>query len=192
MKKLATLLLFLTVPLWAVKVDPNCKGFDTTRKREMVECFDFGGVYPQLERINIDGHKKKCVKLEMGGEYPVLKTFSFDGSFGKFDGELTGSFPMLESVDVKVTTNKVSLDLRGEFAKDCNIIITGTTADVTLNLPKTVGLDIKTKTAMNGKVKAEMLKKKGMFTKKRFRANQGADVTLTLYVEVTDGQITLL
>lgn len=193
MKKLLVILLFvMTAPLWAVKVNPNCRGFDTARKREQVELFDFGGLYPQLERINIDGHKKKCVELDLTGEYPVLKNITFDGSFGKFTGELTGSFPVLTDLDVKVTSNQVKLDLRGHFGQDCNILITGTTADVTLHLPKDVGLDIKTKTSMKGKVKADHLKKKGLFRKKRFCSNLEAPVTLTLFIEVSDGQITLL
>ena len=191
-KKIATLFLILSTPLWALKVDPNCRGFDNKRKTEQVEVLDFAGIFPQLSKINIDARKKKCVELELTGEYPLLKSINFDGSFGRLDANLTGSFPVLTDVDVKVTSNKITMDLRGEWTQNCNIIITGTSADITLNLPKTVGLDIKTKTTLQGKVKAEHLKKQGRFTKKRFTCNPDADVQLTLYLEVTDGQITLL
>lgn len=190
-KKIATFFLLLSFPLWALKVDPNCRGFDNQKKTEQIDRYDFAGLFPKLEKINIDAHKRKYVELELTGEYPLLKSICFDGSFGRFDGNLTGSFPLLTDIDVKVTSNKVNLDLRGDWTQDCNIIITGTSADITLNLPKTVGLDIKTKTAPRGKVTSDWLKKKGLLNKKRFVANPDADVQLTLYVEVTDGQIKL-
>ncbi len=193
MKKLiATLLILSFAPLCAAKIDPNHRKFDTSRKTQQVERYDFDGTYPQLEDVYIDAHKKKNVELKMEGEYPVLRNVTYDGSFGRVRADLTGSFPVLTDVDFKVTSSRVDLDLRGQWGSDCNIIVTGTSANVTIKLPDDVALDIKTKTTARGKAKCDKLKKKGLFTKKRFQGGpEDADVTLTIYVEVTDGQITL-
>lgn len=185
-------LLMLTMPLLALRIDPDAKGFDNHVKKRQVEVYDFSGLYPHLENIDIDAIRKKNVEFDLSGTYPLLRSICYEGSFGAFDGLFTGSYPLLDEIKFKVTSCRMKFDLRGQWEKDCEITITGTDADFTLQLPKDVGLVIHTQRKIQGKVIVpDTLKKKGHFLKKSFYANEGADVTLTLNLVVTTGQITL-
>ncbi|MCP5469090.1 MAG: hypothetical protein H7A36_01110 [Chlamydiales bacterium] len=189
----ATFFLILAAPLLAVRVDPTSKGFDNHEKRQHVDTFDFSGLYPHLENIDIDAVRKKNVEIDLSGEYPLLHSICYDGTFGMCKGLLTGTFPMLSDIDITVTSNKVKLDLRGDWQKNCEINIRGTSADIVLELPKSVGLDIYAKRSVSGKISAkDGLKKKGFGQlRKHFVANPDAEVTLTLNLEVTSGTIVL-
>ncbi len=191
-KKLTAIFLILAAPLLAIKINPSATGFDDHKKRHYVDSYDFSGLFPHLENIDIDAHKKKCVEVDMSGEYPLLRSFCFDGSFGTFDGMLTGSFPLLSELEFSVTDNNMKIDLRGDWQKDCDITLVGRDAEVVIKLPKGVGLDIRTKTATRGKVVAEGLKKKGFgFNKKRFLVHPEAEITLHLDLQIANGRIIL-
>ncbi|MCH9609658.1 MAG: hypothetical protein S4CHLAM45_00460 [Chlamydiales bacterium] len=187
------LCLFLSAPLLAIKADPDSTTFERRERNHRVDVYDFKGDYPHLEKIDIDGRRKKCVELHLTGTYPLLKRLSYEGGFGTLMGEITGDFPNLTHVEVLCGAADMDLDFTGTWHKSCTINIRGLTENIAIKLPDDVGLIIHTKTALKGKVISHKeLKKKGFF--KRTYTNEIAEtapITLTLNIEATEGVILL-
>lgn len=159
-----------------------------------VDQFDFSGEWPNLGKIEIDGKRKKRVEIDLSGTYPLLQKISFEGGFGVLDGQLTGEYPELESVQFLCGARKISLDLTAKWKKNCEIVVVGTTEDITLLLPPTVNLVVDTKVALKGKVFVEGLTKanRSFLRKKYEKILDDADaVTLHIHVETSDGNIFL-
>lgn len=198
MKYFLIALAFLIGPaLFAESIDHNASSFSQReRPRERVDTYDFSGIFPNLENIDIDAKRKKRVEFDLSGEYPLLTSVNYEGSFGHLNGKLTGQYPALTLVNLFCTNCAMQLDLSGAWQRSCEINIIGQKEDVMLTLPEGVGLIIHTKTAPSGKVVAkEGLKKQGVFHiwKKTYQNDlaETADIVLTLYVETTAGKIFL-
>lgn len=195
MRSALILFLFTVSPLFANTVDPSATSFEL-RGKQRVDVFDFPGVYAHLKNIDIDGTRKKKVELFLKGEYPLLESIEYEGGFGTLKGALTGKFPLLESVNFLCKNCAMDFDLTGDWEQNCHIVIQGLKEDITLTLPKNVGLVIHTKTAPKGKVINQCdLKKKGWLgiLNKTFynEASETEDLVLTLDIITTDGRIIL-
>jgi hypothetical protein len=190
---------FLAAPLYAehFKADPTARSYASgVQKRHRVDTFDFSGIFPELEHIDIDATRKKNVSLDLTGEYPQLTSINYRGSFGKLTGSLTGKFPLLSQINLLCTSCGMDLDLNARWQQSCVINIQGQDEDITLNLPKDVGLVIHTKTKAKGKVvPCEELKKKNRFGifNKIFENDlaETSPIVITLNVELADGRIIL-
>lgn len=187
---------FLTVAsLYAEvsKIDPDATAYKLKEKK-WVDTFDFTGVYPNLEEIEIDAKKKYRVEMLLTGEYPVLEQIEYHGGYGILKGKLTGHFPQVEEVVIDCNNAQINLDLRGEWEKDCHITIRGTTGDIALKLPKNIGVVAHTK-LKGGKVISSHLVKQGRGWRNKTFVNElvGHEdtITLTLDVESTKGSILL-
>lgn len=196
---LITFLLLLASPLCAERfsADRSARGYESGQpKKHRVDVFDFDGQYPELEHINIDAKRKKNVEFHLTGTYPELEMVNYEGSFGTLSGKLTGDFPKLAIVNFLCTNCAMQLDLGTTWKRTCEINIRGADQDIVLTLPKDVGLEIRTKVAIKGKViPCEGLKKKeklGMLKKTYFNdLAETADVVLIIHIELADGRIIL-
>ena len=189
--------IFLLFPIFLSAVDHSARTFEERRPvRHRVDTYDFSGIFPNLENIEIDAKRKKSVELDMTGEYPLLTHVNYEGSFGKLRGSLTGDFPLLELISVSCGSCAMDLDLRGSWQRSCEISICGLREDIVLTLPSDVGLVVHTRTKPAGKVIAsEGLKKQGWFhvLSKTYQNAlvDTADVVLTLTIETSEGNIIL-
>lgn len=145
MNKYLFLFLIFCSSVFGLRVDPNSSSF-SQREKKRVEVYDFTGDYPNLSDIDIDARKKINVELLLSGNYPLLKKIHFEGGFGAIKGALTGQFPHLDSIIITCTDAFLDLDLCANWERPCEINIT-CTGDVTLKLPKDVGLFVTIKTA---------------------------------------------
>lgn len=187
------LLLISATPLMAEKIDPNSSSFVTQEKKKVrVDTYDFDGIYPDLKDIDIDGSKKKEVLLNLPGEYPLLEKIHYKALFGNLGAKLTGHFPNLQSVEIESVTAYIVLDLRGHWERDCAIRVTGSEEDITIALPKDVGVVVYTE-SYGYKVQTALRKVgRGIFSKTFVNEVYGkSPVTLTVYVETTKGKIIL-
>ncbi len=197
--KVLFLLLLLSTAVFAenYSADPSCRSFEMKeRKKHRVDTFDFEGEYPDLENIDIDGRRKKNVEFYLTGEYPKLEKVNYEGAFGILEGHLTGTFPKLSKINFLCSSCAMKLDFRGEWAQSCAITITGAKEDISILLPKEVGLVIHTKTSAKGRViPCEELKKKNKLgiLNKNFENELAstASIVLTINIEVTEGSIIL-
>lgn len=183
--------LLLPVALFAA-IDPASRSFELREKRH-VDLFDFAGDYPQLGKIDIDARKKMNVEMLLTGTYPVLTKILYEGSFGELKADLTGHFPLLEEIALNCTSAAMTLDFRGKWTQNCDIVITGSTGDISLLLPTDVGVIVHTKT-LTGRATSTTLKKKGMgLIHKTWLgpAYSTSPITLTFHIEATSGTITL-
>jgi hypothetical protein len=198
MKLKSIFALFLLVslsPLAAQKIDPSSKSYVEQPNKYRVDTYDFSGVYPDLQNIDINARKKKHVSLDLSGEYPRLETVDYEGSFGLFNGKMTGFYPNLRMVTFAMSSALMDLDLRGKWARSCEITVTGSKRDITLYLPKDVGVKVDARTGLKGSVHAGEFKKKGWlpFTQKTYENElvETADIVLHITVATTDGHIYL-
>jgi len=173
MKKLFLLLiLFLGIfsDLRAEKVDPSASSYELREKSKFrTDVFDFSGAYPNLENIDIDARRKKRVEMLLTGDYPLLEKVNYEGSFGNMIGKFTGSFPKLTLVNFLSSSAAMEIDLTGEWKQSCEINVRGSTGNISLTLPKDVGVIVHTKTGTSGKVVNNGLTKKGWgWTNKTF------------------------
>ncbi len=189
------LILFLCAPLLAVKIDPTVSSFEQREHKQRIDVYDFKGEYPDLEKIDIDGRRKKNVEIYLSGNYPLLKKITYDGGFGVLIGELTGDYPELRTVDIKCGDANMELDLRGKWHQSCTINIAGLKENISIDLPTDVGVIVNTKTKLRGKVISNQMKKQGRLQifNKTFHNDlvQTAPVVVTLNVDLTDGRIIL-
>ncbi|MCC5832523.1 MAG: hypothetical protein JJU12_05720 [Chlamydiales bacterium] len=189
--------LLFTSSLFALPpIDRSASTFQMRKVNQRVDRFDFSGAFPNLENIDIDARKNKCVEFDLSGEYPLLTSVNYEGSFGSLKGALTGKYPILSTVNILCTSCAMQLDLTGEWERSCRITIRGVKEDIALTLPEGIGLIIHTKTSPSGKVIAkEGLKKKGWLKilKKTYHnaLAETAPIVLTLDIETTDGKIIL-
>lgn len=182
--------------LFANPVDPSSTSFALRKEKERVDLFDFPGEYAHLKNIDIDAIRKKKVEISLKGEYPLLESINYEGGFGTLKSALTGKFPLLQSVNFLCKSCAMEIDLAGSWEQSCHIVIHGMKEDITLTLPKDIGLVVHTKTAPKGKVINECdLKKKGWFSllNKTYynESSTSSDLVLTLEIETTDGCIIL-
>lgn len=196
MKYVFLALLFLTTTVFAVPIDRSAKSYEMRKKNKRVDRFDFSGEFPNLENIDIDARRKKCVEVDLSGDYPLLSTINYEGSFGNLKSEFTGNYPCLALVNLFCTSCAMELDFTGNWQKSCQINICGQKEDIVLKLPEGVGLIINTKTSPSGKVFAkDGLKKQGWLKiwKKTYHNElvETADIVLTLNIETSDGNIIL-
>ncbi len=179
------------------EADRSIRAFEEkVPQKRKIDTYDFSGDYPELSTVEIDARRKKNVEVLLNGEYPVLEEVVYEGSYGKLVGDLTGYFPRLSSVSIACGSAKMEIDLRGVFEKSCEIYIRGLKEEVVLSLPEGVGLVVHThNTPGIPVVNRSDLKKKGWFgfTKKTFQnpLAKEAPVVLTIYIETTNGAITL-
>lgn len=187
--KYLLVLLFISSPLFALKIDPNSSSFEMREKKERVDVFDFSGEYPQLEKIDIDGKKKRVVEFILDGSYPLLTQINYTGGFGSFKGDLTGSFPVLEKVTLACSKAVMEIDLQGQWSKKCEIYL-ASQGDLRVLLPKDIPLLIHTKCAPGGKVIPGELKRKsfGWLSKTYVR---GDEPLLIINCETKAGSIFL-
>lgn len=157
---------------------------------------DFSGSFPELKAIDIDARRQKRVALHLAGDYPCLEKIQYEGTFGCLTGTLTGVFPVLESMQYFCTTCSINLDLTGTWEKSCHIVIKNRGEPIVLKFPKDIGVIVKTKTAVKGKVKAVGLEKKKGHLKTRIFTNSlfpESPVVLNVEIEtVQGGDITLI
>jgi hypothetical protein len=196
MKTLLLFFLLSTTSLLAVPIDRSTGSYRLRQVNKRVDRFDFSGEFLNLENIDIDARKKKCVEVDLSGEYPLLTSINYEGSFGHLKGDLTGSFPCLASINILCTSCRMNLDLNSSWKGNCQINIRGQKEDIVLKLPEGVGLIIHTKTSPSGKVIAkDGLKKRGWFKiwKKTYRNElvETVPIVLTFDIETTDGNIIL-
>jgi len=187
-------LLFAIHPLHALRVDPSTSRFSAGHQKFRIDTFDFSGEYPQLANIDIDARRNKRVDLLLTGVYPALEEVCYEGSFGVLKGEITGSFPKLTVMNILCSSASMSLDLRGKWENSCAINIRGSTGDISILLPKDVGITVHTKATPLGKVIATSVQQQGWgLINKTFTNDQAetAPVQLTIHVEVTKATITL-
>lgn len=186
--------LLLTMPCFALRIDPSSSSFEL-REKKRVDLFDFSGPFPQLENIDIDARRKKRVEMLLTGDYPLLQSVNYEGGFGSLMGKLTGHFPQLGLINVACHSAAMHLDLQGDWERDCEINIRGTTSEIVLKLPQDVSLVVNTRKSPTGKILcSEELSKKGWWgwLKKTYTKEvPDSEVTLTLNIEVTKGQIVL-
>lgn len=197
MKYLLALILFLsTSAVSNTPIDSSAHSFSMRQQNKRVDRFDFSGEFPNLEDIDIDARKKKCVEFDLSGDFPLLTSVNFEGGFGELKGNLTGNYPCLTLVNLLCSSCAMKLDLRGKWEKSCQINIRGLKEDVTIVLPEDVGLVINTKISPSGKVcPKEGLKKQGWFSilNKTYKNElaRTAEIVLTLDIEISDGKIIL-
>jgi len=198
MKQLFSLFCFLVSlsSLHANTPDRAARSYVEQPKKYRVDTYDFSGVYPNLENIDINARKKKHVKFDLSGEYPVLETVEYEGSFGLFDGKLTGFYPNLKFATFSMTNSLMDFDLRGKWQRSCEINISGTDRDVTLYLPSDIGISVEAHTGLKGSVHAPAeFKKRGWlpFAKKVYENElvETADVVLHITVSTGDGHVYL-
>ena len=197
MKCLIWLLLCSSLFAETIAPDPSSSSFEVKQSGKFrVDTFDFSGVYPQLENIDVDGRRKKNVEFHLTGEYPLLESVNYKGTFGSLSGELTGNFPLLSLINFMCTSCAMRFDLNADWQRSCEINITGGTENIVLKLPKNVGLVIHTTTAARGKViPCKGLKKKswlGIF-KKTYENElvESSPIIITLNIALSDGSIIL-
>lgn len=185
----------LLAPLEGKKIDSGTSSYVEQPKKFRVDTYDFSGEYPNLETIDINARKKKHVELDLSGEYPKLESIEYEGSFGLFNGKLTGDFPNLKTATFMMTSALMHFDLTGEWKRSCDITINGAKRDITLYLPKDIGVCVTTSTGVRGGVHAKGFTKKGWlpFTKKEYQNElaESSDIVLTIHVTSTDGHIYL-
>lgn len=163
--KLFLLLLLFSTPLLAEKINPDSKSYVTIQKERRVETYDFSGDFPELEEINIDAKRKMRVEMVLNGNYPSLKDFLYVGSFGTFEGVVTGHFSKIKEMTFACGSSSVCLDFNGTWDKDCVINVHNNYGDVTLKLPQNVALTVSTKVGPTGKIVSNdksLLKKKSL------------------------------
>lgn len=192
-------LVVLTSSLFAERfsADPSARSFESSQpKKQRVDVFDFEGVYPELEHINIDARRKKNVEFNLTGAYPALEMVNYEGSFGLLSGKLTGNFPQLAVINFLCSSCAMQLDLGAAWSRSCAINIRGADEDVVLTLPKDVGLEIHTKVGIKGKViPCDGLKKKerlGILKKTYFNElAETCPIKLIINIELAEGRIIL-
>ncbi len=187
------ILLFACSPLLAEKVDASSKVFEQRERRHRVDVYDFDGDYPDLERVDIDGKRKKNVEIYLTGNYPQLRKFIYDGGFGTFDGDLTGDYPKLTQVDIACGSANMNIDLRGTWHKNCTLNISGEKEQISITLPEGVGIVVNSSAQGHGKVIAPKLQKQGRFKirNKTFHNDLvlEAPIVLTLNISTNGGQV---
>lgn len=181
----------------ALSLDISSTGtFFNPREEFYTENMDFSGTFPELKTIDIDARRQKRVSLNLVGDYPVLQKIQYEGTFGNLTGSLTGHFPLLENMQYFCSTCSINLDLTGTWEKSCHLIIKNNREPVILRLPKDIGVIIKTKTSLKGKVKAIGLEKKKSHLKKKVFVNSlflTSPIVLNIEIEtISGGDITLI
>lgn len=192
--RLTLALLLLTVSLFAVEIDPSAKSFEQRQQKYQVEVYDFVGLYPNLEHIDIDAKRKKRVEFNMKGSYPVLQDIVYEGGFGTLKGELTGEFPALQTASFLCGNTAMTFNLKGNWSQSCLFTFRGMKEPLTLQIPDHVGVIAHVNTKIGAKISPGPLKKKGWW-KLSHRTYQNelaeaAPVVLTFYIDVADAPVT--
>lgn len=183
--------LFLFTPLFGEGVDRSVTSFEK-REKKHIDQFDFSGEWPNIENIDIDAKRKKRVEIDLTGTYPLLEKINFEGGFGLLRGEVTGHFPKLTLINFLCGASAMTLDFTAQWMQSCEINVRGSKENVTLILPKNVGLVVATKVGARGRVYAEGLKKKGFGLLSKSYENElakTAEIILRINVETSEGNI---
>ncbi|MBS0646180.1 MAG: hypothetical protein JSR97_06275 [Verrucomicrobia bacterium] len=193
MRSLLLLILCLVPPLYAVKVDSSLKTFEQRETQKKVDVYDFEGDYPQLEKIDIDARRKKCVEFNLCGSYPALEKIVYEGGFGSLDSRLTGKYPLLKQIEFLCGNAKMDFDLKGDWQRSCKMTIQGAKEPIVLKLPSDIGIVAHVHSKLGAKVEAGPLKKQGWWHMvQRTYTNDLADtaeVVLTLDINIADGVV---
>lgn len=182
----------------AAPIDPSVSSFSSKETVKVkVDTFDFAGEYPDLKKIEIDAKHKMRVEMLLTGIYPALRTVQYDGTFGDLNGKFTGAFPLLEKVGILCGSTTMHLDFTGQWYKSCDILITAAIADLTIKLPKDVGVHVDTKTTIKSKVllkNSELKKLGGGWLNKSYvnEAGRTHPISLNFTVHLQEGSITFL
>lgn len=186
---------FLFSSLYAEPIDSSLKSFALKEtKKFRVDTFDFSGDYPDLENIEIDAKRKKCVELLLPGSYPQLEKIDYEGTFGSLEGKLTGSFPKLYEINILTLCAAMQLDFSGKWEQSCTINLRGSRENIVLSLPQQVGVILNVKTRTGKVITNQRVKKQGWGVFNRVYTNEesvDAPILLTVNVELDSGQLIL-
>lgn len=171
--------------------DPNMQSFEIKEKR-YVDLFDFPGEYPHLEKIDIDGRRKYRAELLLSGSYPKLESVHYCANIGELTAELKGDFPLLEKIAMTVGTVEMTLDVTGHIEKECDIEIKSRSGNITLIIPKGVGVTLHSNLGPKGKISLpKSFKKQGFGWFEKDYTNQLPDPKLHITFEGDSSRITL-
>lgn len=192
-----TLFLLLFAAILRADPVPDSPSFVLREARKMrVDTYDFPLNYTQLEKIEIDGRRKKEVELFLTGSFPQLRQVLYEGTFGNLVGKFTGDFPAVDKVSLLTICAHMALDFRGKFTQSCEITVRGSTEDIALILPQDVGVVVHTKTREGlTRLQNSSLKRKGFWTpfNKIFEnpLAESCPIVVTFRIETTSGSISL-
>lgn len=161
-----------------------------------IDRFNFSGVFPEMETMEIHAQRKKRVHFDASGDFPKLASITYHGSFGFLRGKLTGNYPELTALEFSCSSCKIDLDFRGTWHQNTFITITNESEPVTLVLPKDVGVVVHTTVSTKGRVIVEGdFVKRGRGIWKKTYCNSLIDfssVTLVFHVHSRSGGTIIL
>lgn len=95
-----------------------------------------------LSQLSIGGNGPG-ITADVAGEHPLLTAINIDSNSGRVNLGLTGNYDILSTIDSETNNSDITLDLTGNWEESLEGTFTGGTSnDVTLILPKDVGVSV--------------------------------------------------